>query len=165
NLQLLLEEASEEPDEARRAELLARIRATVTRATERLGDRSRAGQRPQPSEGLVDLADALDELRERLRPTLLATRAELEIQCPRGLAVRGDAHALRTAVENVAANALEALQANGPGGRLALRAQQRNGAVELVVQDDGPGIPGDLKTRLFSPFSSGHNGTGLGLAI
>jgi len=165
NLQLLLEEASEEPDEARRAELLARIRDNVTRATERLGDLSRAGQRPQPSEGLVDLADALDELRERLRPTLLATRAELEIQCPRGLSVRGDAHALRSAVENVAANALEALQEGGSGGRLSLRAEARNGVVDLLVEDDGPGIPSEVRARLFTPFSSGHSGTGLGLAI
>jgi signal transduction histidine kinase len=37
--------------------------------------------------------------------------------------------------------------------------------VQLTVQDDGPGIPDDLKTRLFTPFSSGHSGTGLGLAI
>ena len=83
----------------------------------------------------------------------------------RGIAVRGDAHAVRTAVENVAANALEAIQSRGSGGRLALRAERRNGEIDLLVQDDGPGIPADLKERLFAPFASGHNGTGLGLPI
>jgi signal transduction histidine kinase len=63
------------------------------------------------------------------------------------------------------ANALEALQQGGNGGHVALHAEQRNGLVELTVQDDGPGIRGDLRARLFTPFSSGHAGTGLGLAI
>ena len=47
----------------------------------------------------------------------------------------------------------------------ALRGRQRAGAVELIVEDDGPGIPTEVCARLFAPFFSGHNGTGLGLAI
>ena len=61
------------------------------------------------------------------------------------------------------ANALEALSAQG--GHLALRARQLDGVVELVVEDDGPGIPERVRTRLFTPFSSGGESTGLGLAI
>jgi signal transduction histidine kinase len=166
NLQLLVEEARDEQDPALRKELLDRIGENVERATERLAELSRAGQRGEaPAEQSVNLSFALEELRQRLNPTVQATRAVLEIDCPRGLAVRGDAHALRTALENVAANALEALQSRGGGGRLALRAEERNGAVDLIVQDDGPGIAEDLRGRLFAPFASGHNGTGLGLAI
>jgi signal transduction histidine kinase len=169
NLQLLVEEATDEQDAALRKDLLDRIRENVQRATERLAELSRAGRAGRaPTDAMeqkVDLAGALDELRERLKPTLQATRAVLEIHCPRGLKVLGDAHALRSAVENVAANALEAIQSRGGGGRLTLRAERGNGAVELLVQDDGPGISPDLRARLFAPFSSGHEGTGLGLAI
>jgi signal transduction histidine kinase len=166
NLQLLVEEVSEEKDPALRAELLARIRENVERASERLSELSRAGQRPKDTvDQVVDLASTLDELRERLKPTVQATRAVLDIDCPRGLAVRGQAHALRAAVENVIANALEALQQGGSGGHVGLQAEQRNGLVELTVRDDGPGIPANLRARLFTPFSSGHDGTGLGLAI
>ncbi len=166
NLQLLVEEVSEESDPALRADLLARIRENVERASERIAELSRAGQRPTDTvDQVVDLASTLDELRERLKPRVQATHAVLDIDCPRGLAVRGDAHALRAAVENVMANALEALQKGGNGGHVALHAEQRNGLVELTVQDDGPGIRGDLRARLFTPFSSGHAGTGLGLAI
>jgi signal transduction histidine kinase len=68
-------------------------------------------------------------------------------------------------VENVAANALEALQSRGGGGKLALRAERREDMVDLLVQDDGPGIAEGLRDRLFAPFASGHNGTGLGLPI
>ena len=166
NLQLLLEEAREEEDPKARAEILDRIRDNVERATERLSELSRAGQkRAESVDERVDLAGTLEELRERLKPTVQATRAVLEIDCPRGLSVRGDAHAVRSAVENVAANALEALQSRGGGGRLALRAERRDGVVELLVQDDGPGIPDAIRGRLFAPFSSGREGIGLGLAI
>ena len=165
NLQLLVEEAGEEHDPARRNELLLRIKENVQRATERLSELSKAGQRQEQVEGKVELAATLDELRERLKPTLLVTRAAMQIDCPRGLAVRGNAHAVRAAVENVAANALEALQSSGAGGLLALKAERHDGVVELTVRDDGPGIPPDVRERLFTPFSSGHSGTGLGLAI
>jgi signal transduction histidine kinase len=167
NLQLCVEELDGEKVPARRAELVALIRANVARATERLAELSRAGQAPlERGSDTIELAAALEELRGRLGPGAVASGATLEIDCPRGLLVRGDAHALRSAVENVAANAIEALQARGSGGAVALRAARaRDGLVELVVEDDGPGIPLALRGRLFMPFASGHQGTGLGLAI
>ena len=116
-------------------------------------------------EQTLDLSSALELLRSRLTPSATATRAVLRIECPRGITVHGDSHAVRTAVENVAANALEALHIRGTGGTLEFRVEQRNGVVALLIRDDGPGIPEQLKPELFSPFASGHSGTGLGLAI
>jgi signal transduction histidine kinase len=38
--------------------------------------------------------------------------------------------------------------------------------VEITVSDNGPGIPDDMKERIFEPFvSTSQKGTGLGLAI
>jgi len=166
NLALLVEELSEEQETVRRTDLLARIQENVHRAGERLSEMSRAGQKWQDMvEQTLDLSGALELLRTRLTPSVTATRAVLRIDCPRGLIVHGDSHAVRTAVENVAANALEALKIRGTGGTLELRAEQHDGAVDLWVRDDGPGIPEHLKPELFSPFASGHSGTGLGLAI
>lgn len=166
NLALLVEELSEEQEAARRSDLLARIQENVHRASERLSEMSRAGHKWENMvEQTLDLAGALDLLRTHLSPSVAATRAVLRIDCPRGLIVHGDSHAVRTALENVAANALDALQLRGTGGTLELRAEQRNGAVDLWIRDDGPGIPEHLKVGLFSPFASGHSGTGLGLAI
>jgi signal transduction histidine kinase len=165
NLALLVEELSEEKDPTARDELVRRIRENVTRASDRLSELSRAGKGQEGTDQIIDLAGALEMVRERLTPTLQETAAVLHIDCPRGLSVRGDAHAVRSAVENVAANALEALQARGPGGKLLLRAAPKDGVVELVIQDDGPGVPEQLRPRLFTPFASADGGTGLGLAI
>jgi signal transduction histidine kinase len=165
NLALLVEELSDEKDPTARDELIRRIRENVTRASDRLSELSRAGKGQEGADQIVDLAGALEMVRERLTPTLQESAAVLHIECPRGLSVRGDAHAVRSAVENVAANALEALQDRGPGGKLSLRAARKDGVVELVVQDDGPGVPEQLQPRLFSPFATGDGGSGLGLAI
>src|SRR5882762_412920 len=166
NLALLVEEISEETEAAQRAELLRRIQENVGRASERISELSRAGQKWQDMvQQTFDLFGTLELLRNRLQPTVRATNAVLVIDCPRGLAVHGNALAVRTAVENVAANALEALQAGGKRGTLELRAEQVDSVVDLRIHDDGPGIPENLKDELFSPFASGHSGTGLGLAI
>jgi len=165
NLQLLMEELEEEHDPARRAEMMKRLRDNVVRASARVSELSRAGRAPDDVQEPLDLAGALADLYRRITAAARANGTELTIDCPRGLAVRGDALALRSAVENVVANALEAVQQNGRGGRLALRARQVDGAVELTVEDDGPGIPEEVLPRLFTPFSSGRESTGLGLAI
>ena len=166
NLALLVEALEEETEPRAREELIRRIRDNVARASSRLSELSRAGQRWQePEEHTVDLARTLEVVRERLQPTAVETRAVLEIDCPRGLSILGDSHAVRSAVENVAANALDALQERGGGGVLAMRALPRDGVVELLVEDNGPGIPENVRASLFSPFATGNSGTGLGLAI
>ena len=165
NLQLLMEELDEETNPGKRAELIARLRENVDRASGRVSELSRAGRAPEEVPEPVDLAIALLELQKRVASAARMSGTEITVECPRGLAVRADALAVRSAVENVVANALEALQQNGPGGRLAVRARQVDGVVELTVEDDGPGIPDEVRTRLFVPFASGRESTGLGLAI
>ncbi len=170
NLQLLLEELEGEPE--RTAELLPRLRDNLVRAGDRLGDLARAGQAPGSAEEgdghvRVELAETLRELRSRLLTASKRANTTLLIECPEGITVQADPLALRSALENVAANALDALQKRGKGGTLKITARPGAGEqVELVVEDDGPGISDKLRDRLFQPFSSDKSsGTGLGLAI
>jgi signal transduction histidine kinase len=164
NVQLLLEEASEETDPTRRSELLARLRDNTARAASRLSDLARAGRAPDEVERFVDLSVILEDLLGRLASAARESGAQVMIDCPRGLLVRADPLALSSAVENVAANALDALR-KVRGGRLSISARQAGELVQLTVEDDGPGIPPALRERLFTPFSSGGTGTGLGLTI
>jgi len=88
--------------------------------------------------------------------------------------MEGDEDLLHRVVSNLVLNAV---QAAGPGARVAVRtgrfASQElpDGAgidnpVSLRVTDNGPGIPESVRARLFEPFVTGRTGgTGLGLAI
>ena len=63
---------------------------------------------------------------------------------------------------------LNAADAVGPGGHIVLAAHASGGRVELSVTDDGPGVPSQMRPRLFEPFATTKDpgkGTGLGLAV
>jgi two-component system, OmpR family, sensor histidine kinase KdpD len=58
----------------------------------------------------------------------------------------------------------------GPGGRIVIRGIRERRSVVLAVEDEGPGIPPDLETRIFETFARGtgddrSGGSGLGFAI
>ena len=73
-----------------------------------------------------------------------------------------DENCIRQATFHLVRNAIEALSA---GGHIALRVRAGAVTTELEVEDDGPGIEGDLG-RLFVPFHTTRRlGTGLGLTI
>ncbi|HKG45515.1 MAG TPA: ATP-binding protein [Pyrinomonadaceae bacterium] len=71
--------------------------------------------------------------------------------------------ALRDALSNLLLNAL---QATPQGGRVELIAAASDGELVISVQDSGPGVPVDLRERIWEPFfTTRQRGTGLGLAI
>ena len=62
------------------------------------------------------------------------------------------------------ANAVEAAPAGGEVGLAARAADART--VEIDVADCGPGVPPELRERVFEPFfTTRPRGTGLGLAV
>jgi signal transduction histidine kinase len=76
-------------------------------------------------------------------------------------AIAGDA--LRQILLNLALNAIEATPR---GGYVRLTASECVDGVEILVEDEGPGIPPELEGRLFEPFvSTKTQPSGLGLAI
>ncbi len=77
-------------------------------------------------------------------------------------AVDVDADALVRVLANLFRNAVEA----APDVTLQIDVRTGNGRLELVVQDDGPGVASDLAQRAFEPFvSTKERGTGLGLPL
>lgn len=60
-------------------------------------------------------------------------------------------------------NAIEAVDG---GGEIAVEWAQRANSVEIAVSDTGPGVPEELRSRVFEPFfTTRAKGVGLGLAI
>ena len=73
-----------------------------------------------------------------------------------------DADALGRVLDNLIRNALEA----APAVTMRVHAVERGAALELIVQDDGPGVPAAVGQRVFEPFvSTKERGTGLGLPL
>jgi len=61
---------------------------------------------------------------------------------------------------------LNALDAVPEGGELTISARAVENGVELVFEDNGPGIPEDRRENIFEPFfSTKEGGTGLGLTV
>lgn len=61
---------------------------------------------------------------------------------------------------------LNAADATGPGGELKLLVSQRENDLVLLVDDDGPGVPSELKDQIFDLFYStkeAGKGSGIGL--
>lgn len=71
-------------------------------------------------------------------------------------------------IENLLANAARHA---GIGSEIWLRVEPRDGGVLIVVEDDGPGVPADLREVIFEPFRQGPTasksspGTGIGLSL
>lgn len=111
------------------------------------------------------------EARLRLaRETVLARKAEmdLEIQLKGALDFEGDREAVMLVLHNLVTNAIKW---SDRGGRVDVLLAGKNGQVEFVVDDAGPGIPPDEREKIFEPFYRGSTrqgtraGYGLGLAL
>ena len=86
-----------------------------------------------------------------------------------GLDVRGDPDRLRQVLWNLLSNAVKFTPA---GGAITVRAARDGGAVRVIVEDNGAGIPADALPHVFRRFWQGdssdtrpHGGLGLGLAL
>ncbi|TFH88458.1 sensor histidine kinase [Billgrantia azerbaijanica] len=80
--------------------------------------------------------------------------------------VRGEPWALRELLGNLIDNAL---RYTPPGSEITLGLAMAGDGVELYIEDDGPGVPPEVRERLLRPFERGGRqdtrGSGLGLAI
>jgi nitrogen fixation/metabolism regulation signal transduction histidine kinase len=94
----------------------------------------------------------------------LAEEADVEVHRGGDCPVTLDRSLMRRVLANLVRNAVEASRPERARVHLGV-ARARDRAV-LTVADEGPGIPGELRERIFDPyFTTRHEGTGLGLAI
>jgi C4-dicarboxylate-specific signal transduction histidine kinase len=88
-------------------------------------------------------------------------------EIPEDLWLKGDGAGLRQALLGLVANAVEAAARSSRRPR-TVRVEARRGkaGVELEVLDSGPGVPADLKEKVFHPFfTTKPAGEGLGLGL
>ena len=112
------------------------------------------------------LMDVNDITRPRWKDRAQAGNVQitLDLQINSHAAIMGDASELREVLVNMVFNAVEAMPG---GGRLTLSAEERDGSVEISVNDTGTGMSSEVRSRMFDPFftTKGNAGMGLGLAV
>ncbi len=112
----------------------------------------------------VSVSALLEQVAQWLRPALSdGIRLTIRTQAP-DLMVRANAPSLVSAVLNLATNALQAATAPLELELLARRAAR--GRAQIVVSDNGPGVPRHIRERIFEPFfTTRARGNGIGLSI
>jgi two-component system sensor histidine kinase FlrB len=113
---------------------------------------------------LVSVSALLEQVAQWLRPALRhGVRLTIRTEAP-GLTVRANAPSLVSAVLNLATNALQSAGAQLDLELLGRRAA--GGRAEIVVSDNGPGVPAPIRERIFEPFfTTRARGNGIGLSI
>lgn len=133
---------------------------------ERVAHRFERIGRPPHSDS-VDVARVAQHVADYFRarvPSLAHTVAVETKLDPEGATVRGDPVLLEWAIESLVKNAIDALA--GRGGRVLITVERLPETVRVVVADDGPGVPREIRRRIFDAgFSTKERGWGLGLAL
>ncbi len=165
NLDLLeseIEDEGRDPKEQR--ELVGAIKAEANRLSRLSEQYLSLARRPAPALVTESLGELVEEILAFIKPEL--SRAQVEVALtiePEVPDVPLDENLLRQAIVNLIRNAREAMT---EGGHLWLAVGKAERAVELAIEDDGPGIPEEVRVHVFDPFfTTKQRGTGLGLAV
>jgi two-component system, NtrC family, nitrogen regulation sensor histidine kinase GlnL len=127
----------------------------------------------------VNIHEVLERVRSLVQAEFPAGISVLRNYDPSVPDMVGDIEQLIQAVLNVVRNAAQALLSGANGGRggsiilrtrsarqVTIARQRHKLALELQVMDDGPGVPEDIRDRVFNPLVSGREGgSGIGLAL
>jgi len=119
-------------------------------------------------ESLVDLSTVVRDAC-RIAGLRVKYKAELHIHDEETVQVRGSPKRLGQVVLNLVVNAADALTGqSSPMPRIDVSVSRSEEWAEVLVRDNGPGVPEEKREHIFQAFFSSkleHGGTGLGLAV
>jgi PAS domain S-box-containing protein len=164
----LLQRHDHELSSERRQHLLQSLSRNARRLEQLLGDLLDLDRLDRSVIEPVRRPTSISELIARVIARLDATDRQLELDLPR-IEVALDAPKVERIVENLLVNAVKH---GGVGSRIWIRARSVDDGIVLVVEDDGHGVPDELKPTIFDAFVRGERhdrrhapGTGIGLSL
>ena len=112
----------------------------------------------------VDLLELLQHVLSLTSQQLGQKHIEVKTDLPAALPV---IYAVSSQIQQIFFNLiLNSLDAMPGGGELNIRARAVKNGVEMIFEDNGPGIPQERRENIFEPFfSTKEGGTGLGLTV
>jgi signal transduction histidine kinase len=99
-----------------------------------------------------------------------AAESGIELRCliPPQSTLHADRKIMESVVQNLVHNAVNYHHKEGPGRFVEVSLEESPGTATLKIRDNGPGIPENIREKVFEMFYRGHNdseGSGLGLYI
>jgi len=152
-----------EPDDPKR-EYTGIILEEVTRLEQILREQLTLERHLVPALAPVDINQILRDVRKLLSHGILSSQVRLVGELAPGLPeTMGDANQLKQAFLNIINNSIQVMP---EGGTVEVTTTQKGGSIVVSIEDTGPGIPGDVMSKLFVPFfTTRQTGSGLGLAV
>jgi signal transduction histidine kinase len=109
------------------------------------------------------LSEVIGAAVETQGPAAEQNRVEIQMSIDPSIELPIEPGRMERVFLNLIGNAIEAMP---EGGRIDIAAERNGHDVLVSVDDTGPGVPTEVRQRLFQPFvTSGKNGLGLGLAL
>ena len=110
----------------------------------------------------ADLKEVVSRAVETLSLKAEAQSVRIALDIPEDLPADLDPRRIERVVANLIGNALEAMP---QGGEITVSAAREADSALVMVRDTGPGIPAEIRDRLFQPFATSHKGNGMGLGL
>jgi signal transduction histidine kinase len=160
-LELFASAAQESDDRVERNRILGRVRDEVEALNHIISDFLEFARPPEPVPRLHDACLPVREASELVSMEVGQNGKSVELVLPQEpLVVSADPAHVKRVTLNLARNASQA------GDHVRVAADLYRGEVRISVSDDGPGVPEELRERIFEPFvTDKEQGAGLGLAI
>ena len=144
------------------------IEKETRRCTEIIGNLLKFARQEATETKITDMNEVVDAaltiVDHQLSINNVKITRELDLKLPE---IHASANQLQQVIMNFAINAQQAMGEDG--GNLIVRTRTNDdGAVVVEVEDDGPGIPKDIRANIFDPFFTtkpAGQGTGLGLSV
>lgn len=117
---------------------------------------------------LLDFNKVVQEATQLVSYSLVREGVKVELELSPVLPFWGRRGDLEEIIVQLVRNAGEAIAESEKGSRVIVHTEMRDQWVRLEIEDDGPGVPNELRDRIFDPFvttKAAKGGTGLGLAI
>jgi signal transduction histidine kinase len=123
----------------------------------------------KPQMQLISIVPVVQETLQLMQPRFRQSKVKLiESHEQENLKIKADPDMIKQVVMNLVLNAVESI---GQEGELRFSTQtktdnEENTFLQIIISDNGPGIPDDILDSLFDPFVKGKDqGIGLGLSI
>ena len=154
-------------DDPKTAKICTNIESQIRRMVDMANDLAAFARGDEEIESAyVSMEQLFEHFRELNAPFFQDESVNVEMNS-NNVFLQGDASKLLRVLQNLVANAIDAIHQTEKSGTIAITTIDKGQTIYLSVSDNGPGIPAEIQSRFFEPFVTfgKTEGTGLGTAI